>query len=67
MEGDYSHLVWIARPGPEKSGFGILVGLGYEFRLTRGFALGVGAGYNKLFIDDRNFESAFGPYEINLD
>ena len=51
----------------KESGFGILVGLGYEFRLTRRFALGVGAGYNKLFINETILDSVqFGQFVLDF-
>ncbi len=41
-----------------EGGLGLLISGGYEFRLTRTFALGVGAGYDFLFIDGEVFDSA---------
>ena len=41
-----------------EDGLGLLISGGYEFRLTRTFALGVGAGYDFLFIDGEVFDSA---------
>ncbi|MCK4678527.1 MAG: porin family protein [Bacteroidales bacterium] len=51
-----------------ENGFGFLLGAGYEFRISRKFALGIGSGYNKLFINgDTYFKSAqFIPILIDF-
>ncbi len=51
-----------------EDGLGLLISGGYEFRLTRTFALGVGVGYDFLLIDGEAFDSArfgFGVVEAN--
>jgi len=51
-----------------ETGFGLLIGAGYEFRLSRRFALGIGSGYNKLIINgEKYFKSGqFIPFYIDF-
>ena len=51
-----------------ESGFGLLIGAGYELRLSRKFALGIGAGYNKLIINGgKYFKSGqFIPFYMDF-
>jgi len=66
-EATFDVTVGSTKTSSKERGFGILVGLGYEFRLTTRFALGVGAGYKKLFINETIFDSAqFGQFVLDL-
>jgi hypothetical protein len=50
-----------------KGGWGWLIGAGYELRLTRSFALGVGVGYEAVRPDSDLFEDgSFIPMTVDL-
>ena len=54
--------------GYTERGWGFLLGAGYEFRLGKKFALGVGTGFNKLLINGDNFfdNAQFIPLFLDL-
>jgi len=53
--------------GFDEGGFGLLAGAGYEWRLGAKTALGIGAGYNHLFISGDVFDSSqFGFIALDL-